>query len=144
MIERDHLAALQKVRSLTDRAIDEGRLTDARVSTDQAAAILELEVARREIFERRGVDDIPLEADIPRTDLEPIVLNDLWGRGDLLTRAYNSLRRNDIEYLQEVAVLDDQQLLSFRNFGPQSLSNVRAVQEQYLGKSYKPAPPKQG
>ena len=49
----------------------------------------------------------------------------------LSTRSYNALKREGVNYLFELMLLEDHELLDFRNFGENSLSEVRNLREIY-------------
>lgn len=50
-----------------------------------------------------------------------------WVETALGVRAYNSLRRNHVESVEEAMALTDEQLLGFDNMGAKSLTRIRAV-----------------
>lgn len=61
MIERGHLRVLQIVSEGAAEALSRGEVEEARIRVEQAAAIKELEEARKCIFESHGVPDIEVE-----------------------------------------------------------------------------------
>lgn len=143
MIESGHFRAIQRAEELVHKAVTEKRLDHAQIHSRQLTAILELEKARRDIFKRHGVEDLPVDTEGGSENLpakqslvEPTVhagehrLDEL---PDIPQRTFNALARHGVKTLEEAAALSDNEILRMRNVWKKTLANIRGLQEKHLG-----------